>query len=137
MSTEQTGSDREIEEFVQRWFGLLNVHAPVAELLPLVADGGLEMAFPERTLHSHADFLDWYAAVGEAYSEQDHTVEKLVHQETGARIGIDLTVVWTAKSTADGSVSAFRINQQWQLERPAPGAAPVIVDYQVGEPAAL
>ena len=43
----------------------------------------------------------------------------------------------TAKSTADGTVSSFRINQKWQLERSTPGARPLIVDYRVGEPAAI
>lgn len=137
MPSEQTGSDREITQFVQRWYDLLSEHAPVGELLPFVADEGLVMAFPERTLHSHADFVDWYAAVGVAYTDQSHTVEQLTSSEDGTRVDVDVTVVWTAKSTADGTVSSFRINQKWQLERPEPGARPVIVDYQVGEPAAI
>ncbi|MFI7404496.1 hypothetical protein ACIBW9_29150 [Streptomyces sp. NPDC049541] len=137
MPSEQTGSDQEITGFVQRWYDLLSEHAPVEELLPFVADAGLVMAFPERTLHSHADFVDWYAAVGVAYSDQSHTVEQLTSSEDGTRVDVDVTVVWTAKSTVDGAVSSFRINQRWQLERPEPGARPVIVDYRVGEPAAI
>ncbi|WP_262057138.1 nuclear transport factor 2 family protein [Streptomyces sp. STR69] len=137
MPSEQTGSDREIAGFVQRWYDLLSEHAPVEELLPFVADQGLVMAFPERTLYSHADFLDWYTAVGAAYTDQSHTVEEVTVHEDGTRVDVDVTVVWTAKSTADGTVSSFRINQKWQLERPAPGARPLIVDYRVGEPAAI
>jgi hypothetical protein len=137
MPSEQTGSDREIAEFVQRWYDLLSEHAPVEELLPFVADKGLVMAFPERTLYGHADFLDWYTAVGGAYTDQSHTVEEVTSHEDGTRIDVDVTVVWTAKSTADGTVSSFRINQKWQLERSTPGARPLIVDYRVGEPAAI
>jgi hypothetical protein len=114
--------------FVQDWFDLLSRHAPVATLLPFVADVGLEMMFPERTLHSHADFVNWYADVGANYTDQDHVVEDLSTVADGDFIDIELTVVWRATKTADGSRLAARVRQSWRL---ASGAQPVIVNYQV------
>ncbi len=123
--------DRATGRFVQSWFDLLSRHAPVTELLPFVADAGLEMVFPERTLRSHDDFLDWYAEVGAGYADQEHVVEDMSSVDSGNFTDVDLTVVWRAKKTADGSRLALRVRQSWRLVRPAPGAQPMIARYRV------
>ena len=122
---------------VQEWFDLLSVHAPVERLLPFVSDTGLEMVFPERTLHSHADFLDWYDMVGKAYTSQTHTVEELSIHDNGDAVDVAVTVVWTARQTSDGAQLAFRVNQEWQLEKVADDPGLRIVKYHVGEMSAV
>ena len=113
--------------FAQTWFDLLSEHAPVEKLLPYVADEGLEMEFPERTLRSHADFVDWYGAVGEAFAEQSHVLDELSPHE----VGVELTVVWRALQVADGTRLAMRVNQEWQLERTTAAPERRIVTYRV------
>lgn len=126
----ETGQD--VAAFVQHWYDILSSHEPVEDLLPHVIDDGLEMAFPERTLRSHADFRDWYAAVGESFGPQSHIVEKLRTHEHDGLVDVEVTVVWTAKNLSDGSVSALRIDQTWQLVREGVDGALRIRTYHVG-----
>jgi hypothetical protein len=123
--------DQTVEVFAQDWFDLLSRHAPVAELLPFVLDQGLEMIFPERTLRGHRDFAEWYAAVGDSYTDQSHEITSLAAVPDGDRTSVAVTVVWRAAKTADGSRLALRVHQSWRLGRHAPGGRPVIERYQV------
>ena len=124
-------TEREIRSFAQEWFDLLSAHEPAERLLAFVADDGLEMAFPERTLYSHADCRDWYRNVGLAFSAQTHDIERLVAVEDAAGADVSVTVVWRAVQT-DGPPVAVRVDQRWRLVR-HPDAGWQIVGYQVGE----
>ncbi len=48
-----TLTESEVERLVNDWYRALDVHAPVEELFPMLADGGLEMRFPEGTFRGH------------------------------------------------------------------------------------
>ncbi|WP_328537685.1 nuclear transport factor 2 family protein [Streptomyces sp. NBC_00344] len=133
MAGDRPLGEKELADFVQEWFDRMSRHDPVGEMLPFVADSDLEMAFPERTLRSHDDFRDWYAVVGEAFADQTHVVEKAVGRAEGDGVAVDVTVVWTAKSVADGTVSSFRVQQKWRLAYPSDTGRPVIVSYLVGD----
>ncbi|MFD0392266.1 hypothetical protein ACFQ3Z_03650 [Streptomyces nogalater] len=122
---------KNVEDFVQEWFDELSRHEPVERLLPKIIDTNLEMAFPERTLRSHADFADWYGVVGKAFEDQSHVVEKLDYETRGDTVDVALTVVWTATTTEDGKRSAFRVNQEWL--RRDPGSRLRISWYRVGD----
>lgn len=128
-------SEKELAGFVQEWFDRMSRHDPVEEMLPFVADAGLEMVFPEATLRGHDDFRVWYAGVGEAFADQSHVVERVAGRPEGAGVAVDVTVVWTAKSAVDGTVSSFRVRQEWRLAYPsgADSGRPVIVGYLVGD----
>ena len=52
--------DAEVRQLVTEWYKDLDVHVPLVDLLPKVADDGIEMRFPEATLHSTAEFEYWY-----------------------------------------------------------------------------
>lgn len=121
-----------VRQFCESWFDDLSNRAPVQEMLPRLAPQGLEMAFPERTLHSHDDFVDWYAAVGDLFTDQEHTLQRLDVEDHGSLIDLDLTVVWTATHLRDGTRTAFRIDQRWTL-RKGPGDELRILLYRVGE----
>lgn len=119
------------EAFTVEWFDRLSRHDPLDLMLPLLARDGLEMAFPERTLHDHDDFADWYGVVGTAFTDQRHTLERFHSAVRGDLVDVELTVLWTATQTADGTRSAFRVNQAWQLIK-GPGEQLRILNYQVG-----
>ncbi|MEV6981605.1 hypothetical protein AB0M95_10160 [Sphaerisporangium sp. NPDC051017] len=130
MPANQFALDAETAEFAQRWFDRLSAHEPVERLLPLVVDRDLEMAFPERTLRSHDDFQDWYRVVGESFTDQVHVVERLDARDDGDTVHVDVTVIWTATTTSDGSRNSFRATQVWDLAKTPDGLA--IVKYHVG-----
>jgi hypothetical protein len=117
--------------FVGRWFDLLSEHAPVDRLLSMASATDLEMVFPERTLRSHRDFRDWYATVGDTFTDQGHVVKELDARDGADRTDITLTVVWTATRRSDGARLAYRVNQSWQLLASPDTGAPVITRYRV------
>jgi quinol monooxygenase YgiN len=121
----------EVERFAGDWFERLNRHADLAEMLPLIADDGLEMVFPERTLRSRADFADWYAAVGRAYRDQDHVVKRVQVTPGPAGTDVDVTVTWRAVATEDGSRIAANAEQSWTLVRSQATGEPAIRTYRV------
>ena len=53
-------SEEQIRQFVVAWYLALDQHVPPEECARLVADEGLEMIFPEQTLHGIEDFKAWY-----------------------------------------------------------------------------
>ena len=116
--------------FVQEWFDLLSRHEPVELLLDRIADEGLEMVFPERTLRSHADFRDWYATVGDTYRRQDHVLEKLDTRPGDGGTHVELTVRWSATRISDSADLRMLADQEW-LIRTEPADHPVIVTYRV------
>lgn len=121
----------EVERFAADWFQRLNRHADLAEMLPLIVDQGLEMVFPERTLRSTADFSDWYAGVGRAYRDQDHTVNRVRVAPGAAGTDVEVSVTWRAVATADGSRIAANAEQSWRLVRSQATGEPAIQTYRV------
>lgn len=129
--------DAEITQFVQEWFDLLSDHEPIERLLSFVSKTDLEMVFPERTLRSHADLREWYATVGETFTDQSHQVEALDVKRRGDTVDIALVVVWKATQSASGERLAVRVNQQWRLTGELGCERPVISRYRVGTMHAL
>lgn len=132
MAVGHNPTDERTETFVREWFDLLSNHEPVERLLTFVADDDLEMVFPERTLHSHADFRSWYTVVGEYFIDQTNTLEEFATQCHEAKADITLRVVWRATRTSDGTRLAFRVDQNWQLANVPGSDRLVIVRYHVG-----
>jgi hypothetical protein len=100
-------SMNEIKTFVAAWYRALDMHVPPAECAKLVADDGLEMIFPEKTLHGVSDFLAWYA--GGTYSDgttapgviniffdENHNVVSVEGQISGNQATLEVVVAWQA-----------------------------------------
>jgi hypothetical protein len=56
-------TEQEVRTFAEDWYRKLDVHAPLSQLLPLLADEDLEMRFPEATERGHEGFEHWYERV--------------------------------------------------------------------------
>ena len=92
-----------------------------------LAEQGLEMRFPERTLRSHADFQDWYRGIGKTIRANTHDVSGLRVTPVGKdSFHIDLFVWWRAvsregKPTLHASPSKLGGGQpERHVYRPAP-----------------
>lgn len=138
----QPPSQQEVRTFAVRWFDLLSAHAPVEELLAMLAGRGLDMRFPDARLQDEASFRTWYDVVGHSFDEQSHTLERLevspapVPQgwsgaDVGAASDVEVVVVWRARSLTDGSRIEARAHQSWQVARAFARDALVIVGYDV------
>jgi hypothetical protein len=140
--------ESEVKQLVNTWYAKLDVHAPVEELLPLLADNGLEMQLPEVTLHGHAEFIQWYERVIRTFFDEIHTMKELhitltePARETDVEVDgsstqaqVQLVVNWQARRwtppAAKSEWLTFDAEQRWMIQRLPNTGKPVIVTYIV------
>ena len=139
MDTEIVRDPFDIENvaaFAAAWYRALDVHAPAHECMRLLADEGLEMVFPEKTLRGLGDFAAWYS--GGDYSDGSHApgvtniffdeVHTVQHVEVDAAGGVsedeaiaDVVVGWQASwfqpPEARSRRTSMNATQRWRLRR--------------------
>lgn len=120
-----------VRSFVYKWFSMFDCNAPVAEFLQHLPQTGFKMVFPERPLHSHADFRDWYRGVLASFKTADHELKKLEVVKTGDKYRVELIVLWRATGH-DGKKVAFDAFQTWNVEINRAGQ-PMITEYLVSD----
>jgi hypothetical protein len=142
--------ESEVKQLVDTWYAKLDVHAPVEELLPLLANEGLEMKLPEVTLHGHAEFIQWYGRVIRTFFDEIHTMKELhitVTEPPGktdvegggsaTQAQVQLVVNWQARRwrppAAKSEWLAFDAAQRWVVQRLPNTGKPGIVTYIVDE----
>jgi hypothetical protein len=105
----------QIRRFADAWYLALDQHAPTDEISKLVAADGLEMIFPEKTLHGLGDFQAWYS--GGAYSdgEQAPGVINIFFDENHNVVSVDATIT--------GDQAEARVLVAWQASWFTPPAA--------------
>jgi hypothetical protein len=140
--------ESEVKQLVDTWYAKLDAHAPVEELLPLLADDGLEMKLPEVTLHGHAEFIQWYERVIRTFFDEIHTMKELhitlpePPGEADVQVGgssrqaqVQLVVNWQARRwnppAAKSEWLGFDASQRWVVQRLPNSGNPVVVTYTV------
>lgn len=112
---------REISEFAAAWYRKLDVHAPMIEVLPFLAEDGLVMKFPEATAKGLADFESWYQRVIRIFFDEVHTVKECTPQITGNEAEVHVVVQWEASVWNPPSPTSARIkldaDQTWKVRR--------------------
>jgi hypothetical protein len=140
--------ESEVKQLVDTWYAKLDVHAPVEELLPLLADDGMEMKLPEVTLRGHAEFIQWYERVIRTFFDEIHTMKELhitfpeppgetevqvVGSPTQAQV--QLVVNWQARRwkppAAKSEWLGFDAEQRWVVQRLPNTSKPIVVTYIV------
>jgi hypothetical protein len=127
----------EIEAFVAAWYRKLDIHAPWAELQPLVAEQGLEMQFPEGALSGVEAFRNWYEGVIRIFFDEVHTVTRVSTTWKEDRAVVDVVVNWQARRWHPPAPRSewlgFDAYQQWNMIRSPASGSPVILRYVVNE----
>jgi len=127
--------EAEVEELVKDWYLKLDVHAPMIELLPMLADEDLEMQFPEATLHGHEGFEGWYQGVIRIFFDEAHQVKKCDAKISDDAADVDIVVQWEASVWNPPAAKSERIvldaYQTWVVKRSPETQKPVIVTYVV------
>ena len=82
------------------------------------------MQFPERTITNREEFRDWYAGVGDAYSQQSHDIERLEVRRSSTATEVDVVVVWNATRRADLTRLSMRATQTWTIGNTGPRECP-------------
>lgn len=145
-STERFDRDS-IARFADAWYRALDVHAPVEEFMPLLVDDGLEMVFPEKSLHGIGDFKAWYAGgeysdgttapgVINIFFDENHVVRSISVEEKNDEAIADVVVAWQASwfepPAAKSKRTSMNATQRWILHACSPDKNPfgvVIASY--------
>jgi hypothetical protein len=127
-------TESEVKRVVDDWYLKLDVHAPVEELLPMLATEGLEMVFPEATLTTIDGFKGWYHAVTNRFFDEVHEMKRLDIAPRGDEADVSLVVNWQAKiwnpPDAKSQWLGFDARQTWIVARAADGRV-VVKKYVV------
>ena len=112
---------REISDFAVMWYRKLDVHAPMVEVLPFLAEDGLVMKFPETTAHGLADFESWFQRVIRIFFDEVHTVKDCTPKISGNEAEVHVVVQWEASVWNPPAPNSSRIkldaDQTWKVRR--------------------
>ena len=126
----------EIKALADKWYKLLDVHAPITEFLPLLHETELEMRFPEATLKGQGAFSEWLAGVVRIFFDEVHTLKKVEvdiqsHDTAQARVVVN----WKARRWKAPAPNAenldFDAYQTWVVKRSPVSGQAVIATYIV------
>ena len=128
---------KEVEQLASDWYLKLDVHAPMVELLPMLADDGLEMQFPEGTLRGHTEFEGWYQGVMRIFFDEVHELKEVNTKISGDQAKVKIVVKWEASVWKPPAANSERIvldaYQTWVVKRSPETHKPVILTYTVDE----
>ncbi|MGC1308556.1 MAG: hypothetical protein WA885_15125 [Phormidesmis sp.] len=131
-------SQTEVREFAEAWYCKLDVHEPLANYKPLLADEDLKMIFPEVTVEKFAGFAGWYDKVINLFFDEVHTVKSVKLVSEGDRDATyEVVVTWEASLWNAPEPKSKRIvldaYQTWVVRRSEETQKPLIVTYTVGD----
>ena len=128
-------TQQEISEMAALWYQKLDVHAPMVDVLPMLAAEGLEMQFPEATLTSLAEFEGWYQRVIRIFFDEVHKVKEVTAVIEGDMAKVHVVVEWHASVWNPPGANSARImldaDQSWVVRRSPLTGKPVIAVYAV------
>ena len=128
-------TNSEIKKLATDWYRKLDVHAPLAEVTPMITSKGLEMKFPEATLRTPADFAGWYDRVIRIFFDEVHNVKEVAATITDEGADVKVVVHWEASVWHPPAANSQRIKldayQTWHVKRCPQTDRPVIVRYTV------
>ena len=111
----------EISDFAAQWYRKLDVHAPMVEVLPFLADDDLVMKFPEMTANGWAGFESWYQRVIRIFFDEVHAVKECTPKISGNEAEVHVVVQWEASVWNPPSATSARIkldaDQTWKVRR--------------------
>jgi hypothetical protein len=128
-------NETKVRQLVEKWYQLLDVHAPEADVLALLSDTGLELMLPEGPVHGVDGFRRWYQTVTHAFFDEKHVLNEVNVTISDERADVDIIVNWQAKRwrppAANSEALDFVAVQHWVVVCSAPKGEPVILTYIV------
>ncbi|MEH1940895.1 MAG: hypothetical protein V7L01_11855 [Nostoc sp.] len=125
----------EIKQLAADWYLKLDVHAPLEEYIPFLAEDGLEMRFPEATVYGFDGFKGWYDRVIGIFFDEVHTLKQVNVQALGDEATVQVIVKWEASVWNPPAAKSQRIvldaYQTWIVKRSLQTGKPVIATYIV------
>src|SRR5512132_2788693 len=136
-------TNEESRVFAAEWYRKLAEHVPANELVPMIADRGLEFHLPETVLRNRDDFCRWYAGGGDLpgvvniFFDEQHTLSRIDASRVGDHSRVAVVVNWQARRWKPPAPHSQWIGydayQTWEMARSPSTGKPVIVRYVVDE----
>jgi hypothetical protein len=124
-----------VKKLVEDWYKALDVHAPVDEVVSMVAANGLECYWPEGPTFGVDEFKGWYDKVTHLFFDEVHTLKTLEITPRGNEADVKLVVNWQAKvwnpPDAKSKWLGMDARQTWVVKRSDDGSGAVILKYIV------
>ncbi len=128
-----TLNEAAIKALAQKWYRLLDVHAPMVDVLPLLSDQP-EMVFPEVTLNTLAGFEGWFQRVIRIFFDEVHTLKVCDVTIAGDEAKVKIVVEWQASVWNPPEATSKRIkldaDQDWTV-RLSPRTGELVVSRYV------
>lgn len=131
-------TEAEVNKFAAEWYRKLDVHAPMVEILPMLADKELEMEFPEGPSRGYRGFEAWYQRVIRIFFDEVHTLKEVTPiSSTEDTMNINVVVQWEASIWNPPEPKTARIKcdayQRWVVKRSPETGKPIITKYIVDD----
>lgn len=108
-----------IDVFVKDWYKKLDVHAPMVEVIPMLAKEDLVLVFPEVTDYGLAGFERWYQRVIRIFFDEVHAVKEVKSTVTDDSAIVTIVVQWEASVWNAPEATSKRIKldsfQTWEV----------------------
>ncbi len=128
-------SIHEIDDLVHEWYHKLDVHAPVEDMLALLAEEGLEMRFPEGTLRDRNEFRPLYQGWIRSYFDEIHELKKLSVTPAGDTSEVRIVVNWRFRIWNPPAPKSrwleYDVSQAWGVQRSPTAGRAVMTAYTV------
>jgi hypothetical protein len=127
--------ESEVQELAAEWYRKLDVHAPLVEVLPLLAEDGVEMKFPEASLRGLAEFEGWFERVIRIFFDEVHRLKEVTVKLNGDTADVHVVVEWQASVWNPPAANSARIvldaDQTWIVKKSPKTGKAVIATYIV------
>jgi hypothetical protein len=128
-------TESEIKQLATDWYLKLDVHAPLEDYIPFLAEEGLEMRFPEAIVYGFDGFKGWYDRVIGIFFDEVHTLKQVNVKPSGDEASVQVIVKWEASVWNPPAAKSQRIvldaYQTWIIKRSPNTGKPVIATYIV------
>ena len=128
-------TEAEVQELAKEWYLKLDVHAPLEEFVPMLAEEGLRMVFPEATVEGFEGFKGWYERVIGIFFDEVHTLKEVNVTQKGEQADVKVVVKWEASVWKPPAPKSERIildaYQSWVVKRSPKSGNPVVITYVV------
>lgn len=123
-----------VRALAEKWYKLLDVHAPMVDVLPLLAEAPV-MVFPEVTLDTLAGFEGWFQRVIRIFFDEVHTLKVCDVKIKGDQAKVKVIVEWQASLWNAPEATSKRIvcdaDQDWTVKVSPKTGKLVITRYVV------
>jgi hypothetical protein len=137
MSNSAPLTESEVREFAEAWYRKLDVHEPLENYRPLLAED-VKFVFPEATVEGFDGYTGWYERVIRLFFDEVHTVKEVtLTSVSDEKADVKVIVKWEASVWNPPEPYSKRIildaYQTWVVKRSPATGAPAIATYIVDE----